>query len=161
MDNSFYINAKEKEEDWKKKIVTPRVAAVGIVESPDGSKLLMIERKYPPIGLAFPGGMMELGETVEEAAIREVSEETGIDAEVIGLLNVLSDPKYDPRWHVVVIYLVMRAKEMKDPKGMDDAKDAFWVNIENMPKQIVESTETVYNDYLTWKRKEWDLVKTK
>ncbi|MFA5048233.1 MAG: hypothetical protein WC516_04395 [Patescibacteria group bacterium] len=55
MDNSFYINAKEKEEDWKKKIVTPRVAAVGIVESPDGSKLLMIERKYPPIGLAFPG----------------------------------------------------------------------------------------------------------
>jgi hypothetical protein len=55
LDNSFYINAKEKEEDWKKKIVTPRVAAVGIVESPDGSKLLMIERKYPPIGLAFPG----------------------------------------------------------------------------------------------------------
>lgn len=157
MDN-LHINPDK--EDWKIKIVTPRVAVVGIVESPDRTKILMIERKYPPLGQAFPGGMMELGETIEKTAIREVLEETDIEVESVGLLNLLSDPKYDPRWHVVIIYLIMRAKEMKEPKGGDDANSAFWVDVDKVPKCII-SAESIYDDYLKWRNNEWHLLKTK
>lgn len=158
MDNN--LSTSFNEEDWKTKIITPRVAVVGIVESPDRSKILMIERIYPPLGQAFPGGMVELGETIEQAAVREVLEETNIESESIGLLNILSDPKYDSRWHVVIIYLIMRAKDMKEPKGGDDAKNAFWVDIDKVPKYII-SAESIYNDYLKWRNLEWNLLKTK
>jgi len=106
---SFHISARENEEDWKKKVITPRVAASTVVESPDRKRIVLIDREYPPYGFAFPGGMIEIGETVEEAAIRETKEETGLDVEALGLLNEISDPDADPRWHVVVIqhYLVL------------------------------------------------------
>lgn len=145
-------------DDWKKKVITPRVAAVGLVESPDRTKLLIIERKYEPLGYAFPGGMVDVGETIEETAVREVKEETGIDAEVIGLLNITSDPKYDPRWHVVVPHLVMRAKSNQVPKGQDDAKDAFWVDYTRL-NNLIESSDVSLQDYIRWRENEWELTK--
>lgn len=159
---TFYISARDKEEEWKKKVVTPRVAVVGVVESPDRTKLLIIKRKYPPHGHAFPGGMMDLGETIEETAIREIKEETGIDAEVLGLLNVTSDPEYDPRWHVVVPHVVMRAKSEQIPKGMDDAKEAFWISYQDtkLSELLIESSALSLEDYKKWRSKEWKLIES-
>ena len=126
MDRKFYLSAREQDEAWKRKIVTPRSAVVGLVESHDGDSLVIIKRKYPPLGFAFPGGMMDVGEFIADTAIREVEEETGIIAEPLGILNIISDPEMDPRFHVIVTHVVMKAKDNVDPKGMDDALEAHW-----------------------------------
>jgi 8-oxo-dGTP diphosphatase len=66
---------------------------------------VFIKRKNPPYkgSWALPGGFVEYGETVEEAVIREVKEETGIIIEITGLLGVYSDPARDPRGHLITV----------------------------------------------------------
>jgi 8-oxo-dGTP diphosphatase len=142
------------DEPWKKKIVTPRVGVAGVVESPDRNMILVIRRKWPPKGLAFPGGFVELGETITETAIREVKEETGIDAEVVGILNICSKPEFDPRMHIVAPHLIMRAKEFGEPKGMDDALDTFWMDYKSdeMCFEFNSVALLTLYDYRDWRK---------
>ena len=82
----------------------PRLAADIIIEFPDGEIVLVRRGVEPFKGMwALPGGGVEIGERVEEAAIREAKEETGLDIRLEGLVGVYSDPKRDPRGHVVSI----------------------------------------------------------
>ena len=159
--NKFSLS--NREEDWKKEIVTPRVAATGVVESTDRKSIILIKRKHPPYGYACPGGMIEVGETVEQAAKREILEETGMEAEVISLLGVHSSPLIDPRWHVVIVYVLMRALFDKEPKGGDDALEAFWVpyDSDKYSKELVTSSKTIIDDYRKWRKKEEELPKVR
>ena len=59
--------------------------------------ILLVERRYPPLGWALPGGFVEAGEKVSTAAVREAKEETGLDVRLTALLHVYSDPARDPR----------------------------------------------------------------
>ncbi len=81
----------------------PLVAVDGLV--PHGGKLVAVRRKNDPYrGMpALPGGFIELGERVEEAVVREVREETGLQTRIARLVGVFSDPKRDPRGHVISI----------------------------------------------------------
>src|SRR2546426_1892167 len=81
----------------------PSVAVDGIVLQ-DG-KLVAVRRKNEPYrGMpALPGGFVELGETTVEAVVREVREETGLETRVKRLVGVFSDPRRDPRGHVISI----------------------------------------------------------
>lgn len=161
--SKFRLSARQLDENepWKQKIVTPRVAAVGVVESPDKDRLLVIERKYAPYGFAFPGGMMELGETIEETAIREVFEETGVEAKPAGILNVISDPSSDPRWHVVIVHILMETDEDVTPKGGDDALSASWedCNLKEVESKLIKTCQETLEDYKQWKEGKLELLK--
>jgi len=78
-----------------------------VILCPDDSIILIKRKKDPYMGFwALPGGFVEYGERVEEAALREVREETGLKVELDHLLGVYSDPNRDPRGHVVSICFI-------------------------------------------------------
>jgi len=85
---------------------TPKLAVDVICYHPVSGKIALIERKFPPLGWALPGGFVDIGETVEEAARREMKEELNVSLKTLQLLGVYSNPKRDPRKHVVSIAFV-------------------------------------------------------
>ena len=93
-----------------KRIQTPLLAADAVIITLDG--IVLIQRANPPFAgrFALPGGFVEIGETVEAAAIREAREETGLDIDLLGLVGVYSDPERDPRGHVVSLAFLARGK---------------------------------------------------
>jgi 8-oxo-dGTP diphosphatase len=101
--------------------VTPTLAVDAVIELTDRADrpIVLIERRYPPHGWALPGGFVDVGETVEDATRREMSEETGLDVRIESLLGVYSDPARDPRGHTVSIVFVATAHG--EPKAADDA----------------------------------------
>jgi 8-oxo-dGTP diphosphatase len=97
-------------------------------------KIVLVERKHPPYKgyYALPGGFVEEDETVESAAIREAKEETGLDVQIIKLNGVYSDPKRDPRGHVVSIcYIAEVVGGSLRPNS--DARDARMFDLNNIP----------------------------
>lgn len=99
---------------------TPALTVDVVIELAGGG-IVLIERKHPPPGWALPGGFVDVGETVEAAAVREAREETGLEVELLELLGVYSDPARDPRGHTVGIVYVGRAAGT--PQAADDAKN--------------------------------------
>jgi 8-oxo-dGTP diphosphatase len=72
--------------------------------------------------LALPGGFVDVGETVENACIREAKEETNINVRILNLIGVFSDPKRDPRGHNITIAFLCEPLTKKErPKALDDA----------------------------------------
>lgn len=91
-------------------------------------RLLLIKRGHAPFKgkWALPGGYVDYGERVEDAALRELKEETGIDGKIIALVGVYSDPKRDPRGHTVSTAFLVRPRSTK-VSGGDDAMVAEWI----------------------------------
>ena len=90
----------------------------------DDFNFILIKRKNDPYKdcWALPGGFVDYGESVENAAIREAKEETSIDVELKGLVNVYSDPDRDPRGHTITIAYIAKGN-MSDMKAESDAKE--------------------------------------
>ncbi|MEM2135604.1 MAG: NUDIX hydrolase [Candidatus Jordarchaeaceae archaeon] len=111
--------------------LTPRIAVDAIIVKDDC--VVLIKRKNPPFQdyYALPGGFVEVGEYVEEAVVREVKEETGLDVEVEKFSGIYDDPKRDPRGHVVSIAYVCRVVG-GELKAMTDAKDVYCVPIKEI-----------------------------
>ena len=63
--------------------------------------IVLIERKNKPLGWALPGGFVDYGESLEQAAVREALEETGLAIRLIQQLKTYSDPNRDPRHHTL------------------------------------------------------------
>jgi 8-oxo-dGTP diphosphatase len=129
---------------------TPYLAVDGVVRLWEGERfngIVLIERRYEPLGYALPGGFVEVGETVEKAVLREVKEETGLDAQIVKLLGVYSEPNRDPRFHVVSVVFVLDA--YGEPKGGDDAKKAVVFPLEDLPfDKIVFDHAKILKDFL-------------
>lgn len=91
-------------------------------------RLLLIRRGNEPFkGLfALPGGFVDAGETVEQAALRELREETGVVGRIEKLVGVYSDPKRDPRGPTVSVSFLITPATSLVTSG-DDADDAAFV----------------------------------
>lgn len=90
----------------------------------DDLNFILIKRRNDPFKdcWALPGGFVEYGESVENAAVREAKEETSIDVELIDLVNVYSQPDRDPRGHTVTVAYTAKG-DLTSKKADSDAKD--------------------------------------
>lgn len=124
--------------------VCPPIAADVIAEIDD--RIVLIERKNFPEGWAIPGGFVDFGETVEQAAIREAREETCLEVEIRALLGIYSRPDRDPRGHTITAVYIARATG--DPVAADDAKNVALCNPRNPPAPLAFDHAEILRDYL-------------
>lgn len=132
-------------------IKTPFVAVDGIIKLFDKNDnfqgIVLIERKNPPLGLALPGGFVDIGESVEDALKREMKEEVSLDVEIVRLFNVYSNPDRDPRFHTVSIVFICKAFGV--PKAQDDAKEVKIYKLEELPfDKLVFDHAKILKDFL-------------
>jgi len=135
------------ENGWRK----PSVTADGIVLK--GNDIVLIKRGKEPFkgSYALPGGFLNYGERLEECAVREVLEETGVKTKVVELVGIYSSPDRDPRGHfVTAVYHLEPVGGML--KAGDDAKDAEWVPLDKLPKFAFDHGKII-QDFLS-RRKE-------
>jgi ADP-ribose pyrophosphatase YjhB (NUDIX family) len=110
-----------------------------------GSAIILIRRKNPPYGWAIPGGFVDYGETVEQAAVREAFEETGMELTDLRQFHVYSDPKRDDRVHT--ISTVFTAAGQGEPRAGDDAADIGVFTRDTLPPDIVFDHPRILDDY--------------
>lgn len=129
---------------------TPLITVDTVIELVDREDrpIVLIERRHPPLGWALPGGFVDVGETVEAAAVREAREETGLAVRIATLLGVYSDPARDPRGHTVSVVFVARAEG--NPRAADDAKRVA-IHDPRKPPPLVFDHADIINDYLAWR----------
>jgi 8-oxo-dGTP diphosphatase len=124
--------------------VCPPIAADVIAEI--GDRIVLIERKNFPLGWAIPGGFVDFGETVEQAAIREAKEETSLDVELRALLGVYSRPERDPRGQTITVVYVGRGRGA--PVAADDAKSLALFDPRHPPSPLAFDHAEILADYV-------------
>jgi ADP-ribose pyrophosphatase YjhB (NUDIX family) len=110
-----------------------------------GGGIVLIKRKNPPHGWALPGGFVDYGESLEQAAIREAQEETSLDIILTSQFHTYSDPKRDSRKHTISTVFIARASGT--PAAADDADGIGIFSSENLPTPLAFDHETILRDY--------------
>jgi 8-oxo-dGTP diphosphatase len=127
--------------------ITPLLAADIIIEMVDRPQrpIVLIERKNSPLGWALPGGFVDVGECLEQAAVREALEETSLHVTLTILLGCYSAPQRDPRGHTVSAVYVAQARG--EPQGRDDAKHAALFSLDTLPEVLAFDHAIILEDY--------------
>ncbi len=125
----------------------PYVTVDMLIELKEG--LVLIERTNPPFGFALPGGFVDNGESVEDAARREAKEETNLELVGLKQFHTYSDPKRDPRFHTVSTAFIAKGKGKA--KFGDDAKGLKVIPYKDLLKyDYAFDHKTIIKDYLKW-----------
>ncbi len=114
-------------------------------------ELVFIERLNDPKGVALPGGFVDEGEWVADAAVREAKEETGLDVELVELFHVYSDPWRDKRTHTISTVFIGRARGT--PVGGDDAAGAIACRPDALAQPLVFDHAQIVADYIEYKQR--------
>ena len=126
---------------------TPTVDVLIELDDHPGT-IVLIERRNEPVGWALPGGFVDEGEFLIDAAVREAKEETGLDVEVRELFHAYSDPARDPRQHTVSTVFIGRAAGV--PAGSDDAANAEAFPLDALPPLVFDHA-TIVADYVAYR----------
>lgn len=115
----------------------------------DGSRILLVERAREPLKgwWSLPGGVLEPGELLQDAVVREVREETGLSVEPIKVIEVferiIRDAEGRPEYHYVLVDYLCRIVS-GTLAASDDAAKAQWFTLEQLPHvHLTEGTLTV------------------
>ncbi|MGI0090212.1 MAG: NUDIX domain-containing protein [Nitrososphaerales archaeon] len=118
-----------------------------------GGSIVLEKRARPPFEgwYSLPGGHVEYGETVEAAALRELKEETSLDAKLVTIFGVYSDPRRDPRGQRISSVFVADWTAGEIRAG-DDAKSAEWVGEDHLLDDINLAFDhhQILKDYVEW-----------
>jgi len=109
--------------------------------------IVLIYRRNEPRAWALPGGFVDYGETLEETAVREAREETGLAVESIAQFHTYSDPTRDPRRHTISTVFIARAKGRPGPG--DDAERVGVFAEENIPPSLAFDHKRILEDYFS------------
>ncbi len=130
---------------YEYKYPRPAVTADCIVFAKDKeqTRVLLIQRGNEPFKgcWAFPGGFMDMGETTEETAIRELKEETGLSVKQVIQLGAYSKIDRDPRGRTITVAYMAELQYPTPVKGNDDAAKAQWFDIKDLPKLAFDHAE--------------------
>ena len=121
------------------------VPTVDIIITMEGGEIVLIKRKNYPYGWALPGGFVDYGETVEQAAAREALEETSLVVTGLRQFRVYSEPDRDPRQHTLSVVFTAHGTGL--PTAADDAADVAVFAKENLPTPIAFDHEKILADY--------------
>jgi len=116
-----------------------------IIWTPKG--IVLIERKNYPKGWALPGGFVDYGETIRQAAVREAKEETSLDVMLTRHFHTYTDPKRDPRRYTISAVFIAGAKGI--PKARSDAKKARIFTSKTLPKKMAFDHRKILRDYFS------------
>lgn len=121
--------------------------------------IVLIKRKYPPYGWALPGGFVDYGETLEQAAVREAKEETSLDVQLECQMHTYSDPQRDPRKHTISTVFIARAKGK--PVAQDDAQEIGIFTREELKFPLAFDHHKILEDYFKRKSSKKKILRNK
>ncbi len=120
---------------------------VDIIIELEDKGIVLINRKNHPYGWAIPGGFVDYGESIEDAAVREALEETSLNVVLVRQFHVYSSPDRDQRLHAIATVFIARASGT--PIAADDARDAEIFTKESLPDEIAFDHKKILDDYFT------------
>ncbi len=134
-------------------IKTPYLSVDGIIKLYNKDDkfqgIVFIQRLNPPYGIALPGGFVDIGESVEDALVREMKEEVSLDVKIESLLGIYSNPKRDPRFHTASAVYICKA--YGEPKAADDAKEVYMYSLDEIPfDKLVFDHAEIMRDFLKY-----------
>lgn len=121
------------------------IPTVDIIIEVDGGKIILIKRKNDPVGWAIPGGFVDYGESLEEAAIREAREETSLDIILVEQMHTYSRPDRDPRQHTISTVYIAKGHGL--PHAADDAAEIGAFTQDCLPDPLMFDHKEILSDY--------------
>ena len=138
------FSKKKSEKEYRNPVPTVDI----IIEVKGG--IILIERRNAPFGWAIPGGFVDYGESLEDAARREAEEETSLKVTLKEMLYTYSNPARDPRRHTVSTVFTATAKG--NPTAADDAKNLAIFKLTALPKELAFDHAQILADYIKYKK---------
>lgn len=121
-------------------------------EAKEHLKILLIKRRYPPFqdNWALPGGFIDMDEDIEVTAARELDEETGLSKVSLKQIGAFGKVGRDPRHRTITVAYLACLSDEAVVKGGDDASDAAWFPVNNMPSLAFDHADIIASGLESW-----------
>ena len=130
-------------------------ADVVVITKEETPRVLLIERGGEPFKgcWAFPGGFMEMDETTEQCAMRELKEETGLSITTLHQIGAYSKVDRDPRGRTITVAYLAIVDTAIDATAQDDAAKAEWFPIDNLPPLAFDHADIMKDAILLYNQR--------